>query len=448
MAVCWIMGRTMKCVNCGHENRERSLICYWCGLDPATGEQPYPALTAPGVKVEQELVIPEITLPPPIQLPTSMPVPDVTLDTDVPELIGVSIPELPPIEIPPPLEIPEQGQFTIVRRRVRHRPRVLAVPARPVVTRPVLPGWGRVLVFVAGLGLLFLLGTELVAAIGATSLGSAFCLLGLVGLTAILWGGVLLARAGKRVAERAGVAYERIEILGRALREVAPGVVQELPVNLSKRMGVLDVPAAYSELRLLAAQQGEPPAELAVDLLTGAIAGLVGRDDVVLARRKFPLETRGRLTRSTSTEVSRPVITRRRAYVGPGRLEARIAQILRTDQPLTVEELVGALLGPERRRGAQQVVAWVSQALEEHPPDLDALSSPDDALAELERFREAMRRADPELYELLESEISRELGAAVERSVPSSILDLARYVSATDDRSGKPRRRSNSQRTG
>jgi hypothetical protein len=286
------------------------------------------------------------------------------------------------------------------------------------------------------------------AAVGAASFGSAFCLLGLLALAAVLWVGLLLARTGKRLVERAGVVYERLDVLGRVLREVAPGVVKELPINLPKQMGVLDLPVAYSELRSLASQEGEPTLELAVDLLTGAIAGLVGRDDVLLARRSYPVEVRGMLARSDSTQVNHPVVTRRRVYVGPGELEERIARILRTDQPMTIEELVRALVGPAGRRGAQEVVTWVSQSLSENPPDLEALASPDDALAEIERFRDAVRRADPELYELLESEIRRGLGAVVPRSVPSSLLDLARSGSTIGDRSRQVQRRPDSRRRG
>jgi hypothetical protein len=71
----------------------------------------------------------------------------------------------------------------------------------------------------------------------------------------------------------------------------------------------------------------------------------------------------------------------------------------------------------------------VDQALTEHPPDLEALTAPDQALAELEQYREALRKVDPELYELLEEEIRLGLAAAVRRSVPSSLLDLAQYAS-------------------
>jgi hypothetical protein len=170
---------------------------------------------------------------------------------------------------------------------------------------------------------------------------------------------------------------------------------------------------------------------VAVDLLTGAISSLVGRDDVILARRTYPLEVRGLLARPMSTEVTLPVITRRRAYVGPGELESQVAQNLRTDRPMTVEELMHSLVGPGGRQGAQRLLGWVDQALVENPPDLDALTAPDQALAELEQFREALRRADPELYELLEEEIRRGLAAAVQRSVPSSLRDLAQYATTS-----------------
>lgn len=438
----------MNCVNCGHENPERALLCYWCGVDPATGEQPYHALTTPIVSVEDALAMPEVTLPPQIEVPSTMPVPSVHID--VPDLnsFDLAMPDFPPIEIAPPPDIPDQSAFTSVRRRARHRPIVRAAPTRPVVTRPVLPGWGRVLVFAGGLGILFALGSALVGAVGAASLGSAFCLLGLLGTAVVLWVGLLLTRAGKRIFERAGAVYERLEVLGQVLRELVPGAVEELPVNLPKRMGVLNQPVAYSELRSLAAQEGEPRIETAIDLLTGAIASLVGRDDVVLARRTYPVEARGMLIRPTRTEVSVPVLTRRRIHVGPGELEDEIVQHLRTDQPLSVEELVRAVVGPAGRQGAQRLVAWVNKALSENPPDLEALTSPDEALAEFERFREAVRQADPELYDLLEEEIRRGLGAVAQRAVPSSLQDLIRYTSADSSPSRQSQRRSGSRRKG
>jgi len=438
----------MHCVNCGHENPAKALICYWCGLEPVTGEQPYRAFAASAVGVGGTLDVPDVTLPPEIEVPAPLPIPEVQAGMDTFDLTALTIPDLPPIEIAPSPEIPDAARFSVVRRRARHRPIVRATPMRPLTTRPVLPGRGRILVFIVGLGLLFVMGSALVAAVGAASFGGAFCLLGLLALAAMLWAGLLLARTGKRLVERAGVVYERLDVLGRVLREVAPGVVKELPVNLPKQMGVLNLPVAYSELRSLGSQEGEPTLELAVDLLAGAIASLVGRDDVILARRTYPLEVRGMLARSDSTQVNHPVVTRRRVYVGPGDLEERLAQILRTDQPMTIEELVRALVGPAGRQGAQEVVTWVNQALSENPPDLEALASPDDALAEIERFRDAVRRADPELYELLESEIRRGLGAMVQRSVPSSLLDLARSGSTTGDRSRQVQRRPDSWRRG
>jgi hypothetical protein len=291
------------------------------------------------------------------------------------------------------------------------------------------------LIFIVGLGVLFVLGSALVAAVGAASFGGAFCLVGLLGLAAVLWVGMLMARAGKRVVTATGAVYERLEVLGRSLREVAPGVVKELPVNLPAKMGVLDLPVTYSQLRMLDSQEGQSPSEQAVDLLTGAIASLVGRDDVILARRTYPVQTRGALTRPASREVSVPVLTRRRIYVGPGGLEQQIARILHTDRPMSVEELMQALVGTPGRQRAQQVITWVERALTESPPDLDALASPDAALAELERYRKALRQADPELYRLLEEEIRRGLGRTVRRAVPSSLLDLARSASTAGERS-------------
>jgi hypothetical protein len=426
----------MNCVNCGHENPNKALICYWCGLDPNTGESPYQALNAPSFAYEAFVAVPEIALPAPIEVPPPLPVPSVEVGMAAPEALGLEMPEIPPIEIAPPPDIADQGQFTAIhRRRARHRPVVHAARVGPVATRPVLPGWGRLLVFIVGLGLLFVLGSALVAAVGAASFGGAFCLAGLLGLAVVLWVGALMARAGKRVVAATGAVYERLEVLGRSLREVAPGMVKELPVNLPAKMGVLDLPVTYSQLRALDSQKGQPPSEQAVDLLTGAIASLVGRDDVILARRTYPVQTRGALARPASREVSVPVLIRRRIYVGPEGLEEQIARILRTDRPMSVEELMQALVGTPGRQRAQQVLTWVERALAESPPDLDALDSPDAALAELEGYRKALRQADPELYRSLEEEIRRGLGGAVRRSAPSSLLDLARSASTAGERS-------------
>ncbi len=429
----------MNCVNCGRENPEKALICYWCGRVPATGAAPYPALATPIASFlgedfnrESQLAVPDVAIPPAIEVPPPLPVPEMRVGTVAMDLIDLSMPELPPLEIAPSPTIPDLDQFTQVRRRrARHRPVVRSAPPRPTATHPALPGLGRVLIFLVGLGVLFLLGSALVTALGAASFGNAFCLAGLLGLAALSWIGLLLARTGRRVATATGAAFERLEVLGKTLREVMPGVVKELPVNLPAQLEVLNMPVAYSELRALSAQRGEPPLELAVDLLTGAVASLVGRDDVVLARRTFPLQVRGLLTQPTSREVSQPVITRRRAYVGPGELEQRIAQTLRTDRPMTIEELMQGLVGPGEQRQVQRLLTWIEGALTEKPPDLEALATPDQALAELEAYRTALRRADPELYKLLEDEIRRALGAVARRSAPSSLLDLARYTSTS-----------------
>jgi len=85
--------------------------------------------------------------------------------------VGLTIPDLPPIEIAPPPAIADQSQFTAVRRRAQHRPVFRASLARPTVTRPVLPGWGRVLVFIIGLAVLVALGMLLVAVVSTASLG-------------------------------------------------------------------------------------------------------------------------------------------------------------------------------------------------------------------------------------------------------------------------------------
>lgn len=429
----------MNCVNCGHENLEKALLCYWCGQDPRTGETPYPTLAVPVAGLESELAVPDVALPPTIEVPPPMPVADV-------DAFDLAMPDLPSIEIAPPPEIPDLDEFTkIQRQRVHHRPVVRRAPAPRMATRPLLPGRGRLLVFAAGLGLLYLLGTALVGAVGVASFGSVFCLGGLFILAVVLWIGLLFARIGRRAATLTGVAHERLELLGRVLREELPGVVKELPVNLPATMGVLDQPVAYSELRSLASPKGEPATEQAVDLLTGAVASLVGRDDVVLARRTYPVERHGALTQSSSTEVSQPVLTRRRSYVGPGQLESQIAQTLRTDRPMTVEELMRSLFEPGGREQAQRLVTFVEQALAERPPDLEALASPDEALAAFERYREAMRQADPELYKLLEAEIQRGLRAVAQRPVPSSLLDLARYTTPPE-RSRQSRRRSGTRR--
>ena len=419
----------MQCANCSQENLEKALICYWCGMEPSTGEPPYAALQMPVVAQVDSLTMPEMPMPPPIEVPPPLPVPSVEVEPIRLDAVALTMPDIPEIEIAPPPEIPQESEFTTVRkRRMRHRPVVRTAPTRAVATRHVLPGWGRLLFFVVGLGVLFVLGSALVTAVGTAALGNAFCLLGLFGAAAVFWAGALLARAGQRASARAGVVYERLETLGRVLREVTPGVVKELPVNLSRTLPVLDLPVAYSELRSLAAQSNESPMDLAVDLLTGAVASLVARDDVVLARRNYPLHTRGLLTRARTQEINAPVLTRRRAHVGPGELEDQIAQALRTDRPMTVRELMEALVGSSDRRRAQRVVNYAANMLEERPPDLEALASPDEALAELQRYREAIKQADPELYQLLEAEVRRGLGAVVQRSLPSSLLDLARYA--------------------
>ena len=416
----------MKCVNCGHENPEKALTCYWCGTDPATGETPYPALGAPAISFWDALVVPEIPLPPAIKVPSPVPERE---DTIGELLLDLTMPELPPIEIAPPPDIPEQELFSASRRRARHKPVVRVLSMAPPVMHSLLSTVGRLLVFIGGLVLLFVLGLALIAAIGTASFGGAFCLFGLLSLGAVLWVAILAARAGKRIVEETGEIYERLEVLGQVLREVAPGLVREYPVNLPSKAGLLDQPVAYSELRTLAGAEGEQPDGLAEDLLTGAITSLVARDDVVLARRHYPVEVRGTLTQSSVTEVNRPVLMRRRVYVGPGELEEQIAGALRTDQSMTVEELIRSLAGGEGRQRARQVVDAVSEVLSERPPDLDVLASPEEALAEFERYREMVRRTDPELYQLLEDEVRRGLAPLMRRPIPSSLMDLARYAS-------------------
>jgi hypothetical protein len=243
---------------------------------------------------------------------------------------------------------------------------------------------------------------------------------------------LLLARTGQQIATATGEVYKRLELLGQALHEVAPGKIVESPVNLPSRLDPLDLPVAFSELRYLGSQKGEPSSDLAMDLLTGAIASLVARDDVILARRAYPVQERGLLTRSSSRKVEQPVLTRRRVYVGPGRLEEEVAKALRTDRPMTVLELMYTLLGEDQRRKVKRLIAWVDQALSNDPPDLDALTaSPDEALAELEKYRAALRHADPELYQLVEDQVRSGLGAVARRSVSSSLLDMIQQASTS-----------------
>ena len=59
----------MDCVNCEHENPEKALICYWCGLDPETGEMPYKGLGDPLASVPDALSVAAIAVPPPIEVP-------------------------------------------------------------------------------------------------------------------------------------------------------------------------------------------------------------------------------------------------------------------------------------------------------------------------------------------------------------------------------------------
>jgi hypothetical protein len=427
----------MNCVNCGRENPERALICYWCGLVPATGEPPYRALIAHPSGAEETQAVPEfnVVLPPPIEVPAPMPVPEVTVDDRDAGSLQLVIPVPPPIEIPPPPGIPDETAFSVERRRTSHRPIVRASTAPPPQMRSVLPGWGRLLVFFGGVALFLLLGLLLVSSVGVASFGALFCLGALLVLAAVVWAAMLLARVGRRVVTRTGAMYERVETLGQTLRAVAPGVIKELPVLLPKRMGVLDLPAAYSELQRLAGQEGVSSVDQGVDLVTGAIATLIGRDDVILLRRVYPVTTEGLLARSASREVTTPVLIRRRAYVGPGKLESRIAQMLRTDYPMSAGELVDRMLASSELSGAQEIVAWVDEALTHDPPDLDALDSPDAALAELQRFRDALRRADPELYKMMEDEVRRRLRSAMQRSAPSSLLDVTQYARTLSERS-------------
>ena len=78
----------MVCVNCGHENPNRALICYWCGLDPDTGDTPYPALNCSTVSNEELATVPEVGLPPPIEVPSPLPVPSVDVGMAAPESLG------------------------------------------------------------------------------------------------------------------------------------------------------------------------------------------------------------------------------------------------------------------------------------------------------------------------------------------------------------------------
>jgi hypothetical protein len=411
-------------------------------MDPHTGASPYhlsspatPDLTvgesmpeAPDASDVLDVPEMEIVVPPPL------PVPEIDIDALAMSDVGLDMPEVPEIEIAPPPEIPELDHFTeSKRRRMRHRPIIRTAPAPPATDEPVLSNVARILIFILGLGLLIPLVAGLVAAVGTASLGPIFCLTGLVGFLALIWLGLLLVRTGRRIAAASGAVYERMQVFGRTLREVAPGVIKELPVNLPSHVDVLDLPVAYSELRYLDSQEAESPTDLAVDLILGSIASLVGRDDVILAHRVYPVEERGMLTRSKSDEVSRPVLTRRRAYVGPGVLEEHIAQNLRTDRAVTVEEFLQGLLEVDvqegTREGARQVVRIVDQALAEDSDTLDEIPNLDAALDRLESYRQSMQRANPELYKLLEAEIRYNLGGRINRSVARSLLDLAGYSS-------------------
>ncbi len=102
---------------------------------------------------------------------------------------------------------------------------------------------------------------------------------------------------------------------------------------------------------------------------------------------------------------------------------------------MTVEELIKSLSEAEGRQRARQIVSAVNEAVSERPSDVDLVGSPQDALVEFERYRETIRRADPELYQLLEDAVKRGLSAVMQRSVPSSLLDLARYASEVVDQS-------------
>jgi hypothetical protein len=423
----------MNCVNCGRENPNKALICYWCALDPVTGENPYTALRIPATEGEAVVVGMDFPIPAAVVVPSPMEVP--SYESAIPEMQApdMTVNEVPTIEIPSAPGIPDFTVFSATRRRARLRPIVRVETSAAMETRPVLPGCARAVVFTLGAGLLVVLVVMLLVAIAGASLGGVFCVLGLLGLVGLLWVTLFAARTGKRIVAATGESYERLEVMGRVLREVVPGVVQELPINLAPRLGVLDQPVAYSELRALAGDAKEPPTDQAVDLLIGAIASLVGRDDVLMARRTYPVETRGKLTRPTTVTVDEPVLTRRRIYTGPGELEGRIARSLRTDYPITVEDLLDAVLEPNARNRSEQIIGAVNQALSENPPDLEALSSPESALAEFDRFRKAFRRADPELYAMLEDEIRNRLAGVAQRSLPSSFLDAARYVASVSE---------------
>ena len=86
-------------------------------------------------------------------------------------------------------------------------------------------------------------------------------------------------------------------------------------------------------------------------------------------------------------------------------------------------------MGAEGRQRARRVVDVVKDVLAERPPDLDVVTSPDEALAEFERYRKMVRRTDPELYQMLEDEVRRGLAAVMQRPIPSSLMDLAQYAS-------------------
>lgn len=433
----------MQCVNCGRDNLEKALVCYWCGMDPKSGDSPYAALQVP---IDQGDATPVAPPPPAIELPPPIPVPDVSVVQADWHTFDIEMPRPPQIEVAPPPDIPTEEQFTAARRqRMRHPVVVRAAPAPPITSRPLLSGPARLQVFIGGLVFLVAMGIVLSTALSAASLGNALVVVVLLVGGIVVWFGLLTARVGRRAAAQAAAVYERVESLGRVLREVIPGTVQELPVNLPASLGVYDLPVAYSELRALAAASNEPSLEMAVDLLTGAIATLVARDDVILARRTWPMRTQGLLARSDTRQMSVPVLTRRRAYAGPGQLEAHLARLLPSGQPVPVAELVEALLtdeiGAEGRQGPARLVRWVQETLEEHPPDLEALPAPDEALERLQNYRQAIREADPELYKLLEAQVRRGLGALTGKGL-SSPFDLARYARPSARRRNQRRTRS------
>jgi len=65
----------MDCINCGRENPNKALICYWCSLNPKTGEDPYTGLSIPTVGAVSASAVMDIPMPGVIEVPPSLAIP-------------------------------------------------------------------------------------------------------------------------------------------------------------------------------------------------------------------------------------------------------------------------------------------------------------------------------------------------------------------------------------